>query len=156
MTEDRRSLTLEREIRMFPIHRVDFSRTPYSVDASWHLEIDGDLETPYLAALMLLINSRDTALWEAISDDLKNDSQTLIYQELEQGVACLLLELALQNREELMATAWPVDSVGDVLRQTLELSQMTESAQFFDLTLPDFNTAVTGAVRKSGHGRLFR
>lgn len=156
MLEERRSLMLEREVRMFPIHKVDFSRTPYSVDASWHLEIDGDLETPYLAAFMLLINSRDTALCEAISDDLKDVSQTLIYQGLEQGVASLLLELALQGREELLATTWPVDSVGDVLRQTLELSGMSESASFFDSPLSDFKTAIAGAVRKSGHGRMFR
>lgn len=156
MAEERRSLTLEREVRMFPITKVDFARTQYSPDASWHLELDGDFETPHLAAIMLLINSRDTALCEAISDDLKNDSQTLIYEELEQGVASLLFELALLNRDELLAATWPADSVGDVLRQTLELSQISDLPSLFGSSISDFRTAIAGAVRKSGHGRMFR
>lgn len=156
MAEQRRTLTLEREVRMFPIHQVDFTRTQYSPDASWHLALDGDLDTPYLAAFMLLINSRDTALCEAISDDLNNDCQTLLYQELEQGVASLLLELAIQHREELLASSWQVDSVGDVLRKTLELSRLSDSASIFESSPPDFRTAIAGAVRASGRGRMFR
>jgi hypothetical protein len=156
MAEEHRSLVLEREGRMFPIHKVDFSRTPYAPDASWHLEVDGGLETPYLASLMLLINSRDTAMCRAIAGDLKNEPETLIYQNLEEGVASLLIELALRNRDELDSRSWPVDSVGDVLKRTLASTGLVDAATIFDTHPSDFRTAIAGAVRKSGHGRMFQ
>lgn len=155
LTDHIHTILLERESRMFPLQLVDFARTPYSPDASWHLEIDGELDTPYLAAFMLLVNSRDKALREAIEQEIKDESHSLLFESLEEQVAQLLLGVAIENRDEILGHEWLSDTVGDVLKRTLQHSGLDTSA-LADMPLADKQTAIAGAVRKVGHGRLFR
>jgi hypothetical protein len=155
LTDHSHAIALERDSRMFPMQMVDFARTPYSPEASWHLEIDGDLETPYLSGFMLLINSRDKALRDAIEQEAKGETELLLFGGLEEQVAQLLLTLAIESRDEVLAGEWPLDSVGDVLTRTLLHSGLDASA-LADMPSADRQTAIAGAVRQAGHGRLFR
>jgi hypothetical protein len=156
LTDHSHTILLEQDSRMFPMQMVDFAATPYSPTASWHLEIDdADLSRPYLAAFMLLINSRDTVLRSAIEQQVKDDAATLLFEGLEEQVARLLLEVAVDQHEEVMAADWPTDSVGDVLKRTLVHSGL-DAAATRDMAVADRCTLIEGMVRKAGHGRLFR
>ena len=44
LDEHKQVLVLENPATMFPLQMVDFARTTYSPDASWHLDVSGDLE----------------------------------------------------------------------------------------------------------------
>ncbi|WP_395307507.1 hypothetical protein V4U86_19070 [Mycobacterium sp. AMU20-3851] len=157
LAEDRQLLTLEQPSPMFPTQMVDFARTYHSADASWHLDIEGDLESPFIGAVLLQINSRDTALREAISRSGPiDDVQRILIDELESGVSALLIDVAIANRDELTGKDWPIGSVGDVLKNTLLRANLADTMTPSPRELNDFRTQIAGAVRKMGHGRLFR
>lgn len=157
LAEHKQILRLERPSPMFPTQMVDFARTHHSVDASWHLDIDGELESPFMGAVLLQINSRDSALREAISrEGSTGEVQRNLTDDLESGVASLLIAIAIANRDELAGKDWPVSSVGDVLKNTLLRADLADTMPPSPRDLNDFRTQIAGAVRKMGHGRLFR
>jgi hypothetical protein len=157
VVEDDQLLVLERAATMFPVQMVDFARTTYAPNASWHLDVDGDLEAPFMGAVLLQINSRDTDLREAISHQgTMDDFQRVLNDEFEADVAALMIDLAVENRDDLLANEWPVDSVADVLKNTLLRANLADAVPPSAHNLVDFRTQVAGAVRKMGHGRLFR
>lgn len=157
LVEDKQLLVLEQTATMFPVQLIDFARTTYSPDASWHLDVDHDLEAPFMAAILLQINSRDTELCEAISrQGPVSDYRRALTDELEAGVAALMIELAVENRDDLLANDWSVGSVGDVLKNTLIRANLADANAPSAQALVDFRTQVAGAVRRTGHGRLFR
>lgn len=157
LVEDRQLLALEREVTMFPVQLVDFARTAYSPDASWHLDVDPDLEAPFMAGFLLQINRRDTELCEAISQQgLVGDYQRALNDELEAGVAALMIDLAVENRDDLLSNEWPSGSVGEVLRNTLTGSNLADVVAPSAQSRADFRTKVAGAVRRMGRGRMFR
>jgi hypothetical protein len=157
--EHKRRLALEGTLSMFPVHDLDFSRTRLSADASWHLETTTDLTAPFLGTFRLLLNNRDRELMAAVSRGAKDKRQQAIIEDLQQGVAMQLLELAVLLREDLsLRDAWPPETVGDVLARVLASS--AGSVDIFGPTGPhdfaEFRTRLAGAVRASGHGRPFQ
>lgn len=155
--DHQQELILERPTAMYPVNMIDFAQTRYSPNASWHLETGGDhLDAPFLGAFMLLINSRDKALCDAIARGPKDKANQLLYEELEAGVASLMIELAIHEHEQLVEATWPAESVGDVLKRTLERSGLIDTVPPSAYDLADFHTRLAGAVRSIGQGRLFR
>jgi hypothetical protein len=157
LSEHEQVLVLEHPTTMFPLNIVDFARTTHDADASWHLDIGGDLEAPFMGSVLLEINSRDRDLCDAITRiGVESEFQRTLSDDLEAGIAALIIDLAILNREELLETDWVPASVGDVLKNTLRRAGLVDAAPPSALDLADLRTRVAGAVRKMGHGRIFR
>ncbi|TLP62016.1 hypothetical protein [Microbispora triticiradicis] len=156
LVEHVQRVVLENVSSMFPVHEIDFSHTRLSPAASWHLETSTDLTAPFYGTFRVLINKRDRELSTAVTRGAKDRRQQALLDELQAGVAALLLELALHLRAELSEREeWPPDSVGDVLERTLAASPLPLVAPPSPADLSDFRTQVTGAVRNLGRGRIF-
>lgn len=157
LAEHSRRVALEGSMSMFPVHDIDFAYTRLSADASWHLETSTDLTAPFLGTFQLLLNNRDAELMSAVARGSKDKRQQALRDELQQGVAAVLLELAVALRTELEdGSDWPADSVGEVLLRTLA----TAGREFRALTgahdIAEYRTRIAGAIRNAGHGRAFR
>lgn len=157
LTEHLSRVVLENKASMFPIHELDFAATRLSPTASWHLESSTDLSAPFYGVFRVLINSRDSELSAAVARGGKDKRQQALLDELEAGVAMLLLEIALNLREELMERSdWPAETVGDVLVRMLDGSGLNLVVPPAAQDLSTFRTQIAGAVRNSGWGRVFR
>lgn len=157
LAEHVQRMVLESMSSMFPVHEIDFSHTRLSPTASWHLETSTDLTAPFYGVFRVLINKRDRELRTAVSRGVKDRRQQALLDELQAGVAALLLELALHLRTELEEREdWPPDSVGDVLTRTIVASPLHVVAPPSAVELADFRTQVSGAVRNLGRGRIFQ
>lgn len=150
-------VVLENVSSMFPVHEIDFAHTRLSPTASWHLETSTDLIAPFYGTFRVLINKRDRELSAAVARGAKDKRQQVLLDELQAGVAALLLELALHLRTEIAERKeWPPDSVGDVLARTLGASSLLVVAPPSPGELADFRTQIFGAVRNLGRGRTFQ
>src|SRR5690349_6072020 len=157
VADHQQDLILELAAAMYPVNMIDFAQTRYSPTASWHLETGADqLDAPFLGAFMLLINSRDVALCEAIARGPKDKANQALYDELEAGVASVMIELAVHEHDQLVEGDWPAGSVGAILRRTLERSGLVDAVAPSSYDLAEFRTRLAGAVRNAGQGRLFR
>jgi hypothetical protein len=158
LIEDNHHLGLEGNDPPFPTHEIDFAHTRLDPDASWHLETSTELTAPFLGTFQLLLNRRDTELIAAVSRGRKDGRQQVIVDDLEHGVATLLLELALHHRHELAEhDDWPPGTVGDVLDRILCAS--SASGHLRVSTGPhdvaEARTMLAGAARAAGRGRRF-
>ncbi|MFI7053295.1 hypothetical protein ACIBLB_14670 [Streptosporangium canum] len=150
-------VVLESMSSMFPVHEIDFSYTRLSPTASWHLETSTELTAPFYGTFRVLINKRDRELRTAVARGIKDRRQQALLDELQAGIAALLLELALHLRAELSEREeWPPDSVGDVLARTVAASPLHVVAPPSAVDLADLRTQVSGAVRNLGRGRVFQ
>ncbi|TYB58918.1 hypothetical protein FXF51_35935 [Nonomuraea sp. PA05] len=157
LSEHVQRVVLESASSMFPVHEIDFSHTRLSPTASWHLETSTDLTAPFYGTFRVLINKSDRELRTAVARGAKDRRQHALLDELQAGVAALLLELALHLRTELAEREeWPPDSVGDVLARTLAASPLHLSAPPGAAELAEFKTQISGAVRNLGRGRIFQ
>jgi hypothetical protein len=157
LTEDARRVVLESSASMFPVHEIDFAATRLSPTASWHLETGSDLTASFYGTYRLLINERDAELSKAVARGAKDRRQQALMEELEAGIAALLLEIAVHAREEVNERVeWPADSVGDVLSRVLSASGVRLSEPSTPQELADFRTTIAGAVRAGGKGRTFQ
>lgn len=157
LAEHVQRVVLESMSSMFPVHEIDFSHTRLSPTASWHLETSTDLTAPFYGTFRVLINKRDRELRTAVTRGAKDRRQQALLDELQAGVAAMLLELALHLRTELdEREEWPPDSVGDVLARTLAASPLHLVAPPGAAELAEFSTQISGAVRNLGRGRIFQ
>jgi hypothetical protein len=155
--EEIRHLALDGQSSMFPIHEVDFAATRLSPSASWHLETGTDLLAPFYGLFRVLVNSRDLELSAAVARGAKDKRQQALLDELESGVAILLLEIAISLRTELgEQDAWPAETAGDVLSRVLDQAPLELSTPSAPSELSTFRTQVAGAVRNTGRGRIFQ
>lgn len=159
LSEDRSELVLEEDLRRFPVHEIEFASTRLDPDASWFLETTTELTAPFLGSFLLMLNRRDKELSAAVLRGAKNDRQEALVDELEHGVAALMLELATQLRDELAERReWPSGSVGEVLSETLLAAERSGTVQ--SATGPHdvarARARLDGAVRAAGYGRRFR
>jgi len=159
LVEDRHRLVLEHNHDRFPVHQIDFAVTRLDPNASWHLETTTDLSAPFLGSFLLLLNQRDTELAAAVTRGRKDSRQEALLDELEHGVAALLLELATHLRTELAeCDNWPAGSVGDTLARVLHQAERsgTVPPPTGPHVLADSRTRISAAVRAAGHGRQLR
>lgn len=147
-----RRLVLEAQGSQFPVAVVDFGRTSHDPAASWFLSVDGPLEAPFHGVVLLLLNESDNELVAAASSARPSALQQVLLNELSQHVAMQLLEYAVaaDQEEGLLKRHWPTDSVGDVLRQTLE--SVGEDAPRDSV---ERKAWFAGAARRLGFGRQF-
>ena len=106
-----------------------------------------------------MLNQRDTELAAAVTRGRKDSRQEALLDELEHGVAALLLELATHLRTELAeCDNWPAGSVGDTLARVLHQAERsgTVPPPTGPHVLADSRTRISAAVRAAGHGRQLR
>lgn len=157
LAEQVQRVVLENVSSMFPVHEIDFAHTWLSPTASWHLETSVDLTAPFYGTFRVLINKRDSELCSAVSRGAKDKRQQALLDELQGGVAALLLELALNLQPELAERdEWPLDSVGDVLARTIAASPLQLVVPPSPAELATVRTQISGAVRNLGRGRIFQ
>ncbi|GAA4923870.1 hypothetical protein HD597_011206 [Nonomuraea thailandensis] len=157
LAEHVQRVVLETMSSMFPVHEIDFAYTRLSPTASWHLEASTDLTAPFYGTFRVLINKRDRELRAAVARGAKDRRQQALLDELQAGVAALLLELGLHLRAELAERdEWPPDSVGDVLARTISVSPLHLVTPPSPVDLAEFRTQISGAVRNLGRGRIFQ
>lgn len=157
LAEQFQHVVLENVSSMFPVSEIDFSQTRLSPTASWHLETSTDLVAPFYGTFRLLINRRDRELSAAVARGSKDRRQLALLDELQAGVAGLLLELALYLRDDLgERDDWSPDSVGDVLSRTLAASPLSVPAPPTAAELAESRTQIVGVIRDLGRGRLFQ
>ncbi|GAB4105906.1 hypothetical protein GCM10028790_49250 [Micromonospora taraxaci] len=157
LAEHVQRVVLENVSSMFPVSEIDFSQTRLSPTASWHLETSTDLVAPFYGTFRVLINKRDRELSAAVARGARDKRQQALLDELQAGVASLLLELALHVRDDLAdRDEWPPDSVGDVLYRTLAALPLSVPAPPSSVDLAEFRTQISGAVRHLGRGRVFQ
>jgi hypothetical protein len=153
---DEKSVVLQ-TMPMFPVAIADFAATRFDSESSWRLQTSTSLELPFLGDYLLLLNSRDKELVAAVTRGAKDRRQELLVEQLEEELAALMLELAIEVRDDLTGQDWPVDSVGDVLGRLLPLatSRGLRQASTNGDGLAAFRSDVRGAVRAAGRGRIF-
>lgn len=150
-------VVLENRSSMFPVHELDFANTRLSPSASWHLESSTELLTPFYGVFRVLVNTRDRELSAAVARGAKDKRQQALLDELEAGVAMLLLEIAVGAQEDLAERDdWPPDTVGDVLRRMLDAAGLNVVASASPQEIPNLRTRLSGAVRELGRGRAFQ
>ncbi|GLY31599.1 hypothetical protein [Kineosporia sp. NBRC 101731] len=154
LAQDQRQVSLDGTPSMFPVHEVDFSGTPLPPEASWHLETTTDLDAPFYGTFQLLLNSRDKELSTAVRNP-KDKRQKALCDELQAGIAALMLELAVRERDDLLDRTWPSDSVGEVLSRLLINSDLVKDVYPDSAGMSRFRSRIAQAVRRSGQGRQF-
>jgi hypothetical protein len=157
--EDRHRLALEGSGSLFPVAVVDFARTPYDVDASWHLQTSVELDAPFLGRFLLSLNEKDTELVAAVSARSRTPRQEALVEELHHGVAQLMLRLAedVNADEPLSERDWVPDTIGDVLARTLASGDQPVPHVSQDPSeASNRRSRLEGSTRRSGHGRSFR
>ena len=143
----------------FPVQAVDFATTRLDTDASWHLETTTDLTAPFLGSFLLLLNTRDGELIDAVAKERRDRRQEALVDELEHGVAVVLLELAAHARAELVQIrSWPPGSVGETLSRMLQRAERSGALQvpIGPQNVARARTRSSGAARAIGYGRRFR
>jgi hypothetical protein len=157
LAEHTHTIVLENVSSMFPVCEIDFARTSLSPTAAWHLETSTTLLMPFYQVFRVLINTQDVELCAAVSRGARDKRQVALLDELQAGVAEVLLELGLHLRAELAGREeWPLDSVGDVLSRIVEASTLRLPAPPSSAELAEFRSRLSGAVRSLGRGRTFR
>ncbi|MFI6078345.1 hypothetical protein ACIA5C_43150 [Actinoplanes sp. NPDC051343] len=155
--EEVRLLALDSQAPMFPVHEIDFGATRLSPTASWHLETGTDLLAPFYGAFRVLINTQDTELSAAVARGAKDKRQQALLDELEAGVAMLLLEIAVSLQHDLSEReTWPAETVGDILGRLLDQASLKINRPSSPGELSTFRTQLAGAVRNAGRGRTFQ
>lgn len=154
LLDHRASARLEGSGAQFPLAVVDFSKSRIHSEASWHLQTSHELEAPFLGAFVLLINSRDRELTEAISSGASDGRRRALVEQLEQELAALMLGLAVRAADEIAEREWPDQSIGAVLKALLSQEHMSFDFRAYD-DAAELTSHLAGSVRARGHGRMF-
>lgn len=142
----------------FPVATIDFAATRLEPHSSWHVETTADLSAPFLGAVLLFINTRDTELVKAITTSRPDRRQESMLDDLDNGVTSLLIELAAHHRADLADTThWPPGSLGEALQRTLDRAERSGSIHTptGPHDLPRVRSRLSGVARVLGHGRPF-
>lgn len=149
-------LVLEGSGPMFPLAEVDFAASIYAPEASWALQFPEDLSLPVLGSVLLLVNSRDKELVNALSARKPDIRQTSLLQTLEGQVGSFLVAQAVERQAEIESEQWPDQSSGALLVRYLAIATKHGVHRYVsagDRTA--ISAALEGAARAEGFGRRF-
>lgn len=137
----------------FPAMIVDFAENRLDPDASWTLEIPEDLTTPVQGGLMLLINSRDSALVAAVPG--RTAPARALLADMYEQVGVHLLDHAVEHAESLLNEVWERGTLGATL--TLLAARYDgglEALVALRRSKPAaYRAALVGEARRNGAGR---
>jgi hypothetical protein len=95
---------------------IDFSLTSFPVDAAWHLQITGDLDSATMGSLLLLVNERNPVVTTAFQK-ASRPSQTdrLVLSVVHADAARTMLEHGLSDEDFQDDANFPEGSLGATL-----------------------------------------
>jgi hypothetical protein len=113
---DRIELRLQGDAPQFPMAVIDFSLTSFPVDAAWHLQITGDLDSATMGSLLLLVNERNPVVTTAFQK-ASRPSQTdrLVLSVVHADAARTMLEHGLSDEDFQDDANFPEGSLGATL-----------------------------------------
>lgn len=136
----------------FPSEIVDFRTYGHDPAISWYLELPSTPDVPAMGAMLLLINSADTMLVDAVTRRRPTEQQQILIQCMEEGVIEQLVRWALARWAELDdVEEGTVGAAGRVLtnRVLSDPSAWTDP----EIDAMDLYAAVIGGSRRIGWGR---
>jgi len=142
----------------FPIAVLDFAEADLDVDASFVVHMSNDLSSPVLGGLLLLVNSRDSRLVDALqSRSPSGELQQLRYQ-LEETLASSLLRRAAAEAAQLLDGEWEDESIGALLQALATASPggLAALRSLEEQNPSGFEARLVGLGRRRGIGRPLR
>ncbi|SEL58414.1 hypothetical protein [Streptacidiphilus jiangxiensis] len=97
---DRTVLRLQGDAPQFPMAVVDFARTSFPDDATWHLQIVGGLDSATMGSLLLLVNERNELVTAAVANAARpRPVDRVVLSALQADVARTMVEYALSRED---------------------------------------------------------
>lgn len=114
---DESSVRLQGDAARFPMDLVDFRDEIYPDRSGWHLKIGRDLDSAAMGSILLLINSANKTLGQAVARaDNPRPVDRVALSALFTDVTRAMIEHALAQPEFDDETEYPDESLGEVLR----------------------------------------
>lgn len=157
LLRDRVAVTLEGDGASFPIAIVDFAASIYPRNSSWFLETSSDPSNRFSATFQVLVNERDKKLVKAIESSNKTKEQSVLLDELMNGVMAQVIEFAylLRAKGILEEGGYEEGTVGDVLSTMLSQVGDVEVEMSDDTsTLSRKRSVFEALARDLGAGRI--
>lgn len=140
----------------FPVEVVDFAKVSHLTRLarnSWYLDLPASVEQPVLGGMLLMINSADKILAEAVTAVRPSDNQQALLESMQEQVVSLLVRWALTRWEELSEA--DEGSVGAVARVLTErVIQEPDMWTSSDADPVDLHVAIVEGARRVGLGRV--
>lgn len=142
---DEAAVRLQGSASMFPVVVEDLAALGHRADAAWYLEVSEDLNAQAMGSLLLIVNSRNALLVDALNAPAGDARAAMVRSSLRSGVAVGLVEHALATDGFEPSKAYDEGTLGAVLggvirqlsldREWLSLRQMrtAEPALFTEL-----------------------
>ncbi|WP_280405619.1 hypothetical protein [Nocardia brasiliensis] len=154
--DDETALRLSGKGAAFPVEVVDFSKVSHLTRLarnSWYLDLPASVEQPVLGGMLLMVNSTDRVLAEAVTAVRPTESQRALLESMQEQVVELLVRWALSRWEELAdSEEGSVGAVARVLSERVvgEPELWTNS----DADPVDLHVAIVEGARRVGLGRV--
>ena len=114
---DESSVRLQGDAARFPMDLVDFRDEVFSERSGWHLKLGRDMDAAAMGSILLLINSRNKVLAEAVARaDNPRPVDRAVLSALYADVTRAMIEHALAQPEFDDGTEFPEESLGEILR----------------------------------------
>lgn len=153
---DETTLRLSGKGAAFPVEVVDFSKVSHLTRLarnSWYLDLPASVDQPVLGGMLLMVNSADKVLAEAVTAVRPTESQQALLESMQEQVVELLVRWALARWEELSdSDEGSVGAVARVLTERVvgEPALWTSS----DADPIDLHVAIIEGARRVGLGRV--
>ena len=114
---DESSVRLQGDAARFPMDLVDFQLEVFPERSGWHLKIGRDLDAAAMGSILLLINSRNRALAQAVARaDGPRPVDRAVLSALYADVTRAMIEHGLDQPEFDDEAEYPDESLGQILR----------------------------------------
>jgi hypothetical protein len=151
---DEGSVRLQGDAARFPMDLVDFHNEVFPDDSGWHLKIGHDLEAAAMGSILLLINSANKALAQAVARAAApRPVDRMVLSALYADVTRAMIEHALVQPEFDDRTDYPEESLGEVLRNLCR--QVFPGEPIDELRLRHVNSPNLLATDIQGRVRIF-
>lgn len=148
---DERDLRLQGDAARFPMDLVDFRNEVYPDRAGWHLKIGHELEAAAMGSILLLINSENKPLAQAVARGADpKPIDRIVLSAMYADVTRAMIEHALAQPDFDDETDYPDESLGQILRalcrRTFPGEPISELQLRYENSPTMFATDVQGGV----------
>lgn len=149
---DERDLRLQGDAARFPMDLVDFRKEVYPNGAGWHLKIGRELEAAAMGSILLLINSENKPLAQAVARGADpKPVDRIVLSAMYADVTRTMIEHALAQPDFDDETDYPDESLGQILRalcrRTFPGEPISELRLRYENSSTMFATDIQGGVR---------
>ena len=149
---DEHYLRLQGDAARFPMDLVDFRKEVYPDRAGWHLKIGRELHAAAMGSILLLINSENKPLAQAVARGTDpRPVDRVVLSAMYADVTRAMIEHALRQPDFDDETDYPDESLGQILRalcrRTFPGERIDELRQRYENSPSLFATDVQGGLR---------